>query len=182
MKLKLPLYAAVSLLAFMLTGAAQALTFDHTQLAIAEERIGVFGQNLSSISTTPLDLTITNDTGVTWTDYHLVLGGLGGMIAGSYSGLGTAVESSAWTIPPSVGVFSQLDIFDISIDDGESLVFSVNHYCAGEVCSAGFVPITLDGTPTIDGEGPGPAIPEPSAALVFSIGVLVIGSRARRQS
>lgn len=128
-------------------------------------------------SSTLLEFSITNNTGVTWTDFHINNTNYGALSATSYEGPGTADFGD--TIDSILGVVSQtLDIFDISVANDEVLSFNVNYVCAGEICSSGFGTFIF-GYPTV-GEEP-PRVPEPSALLLLAAGLLGFGFVGRKQ-
>jgi hypothetical protein len=112
-----------------------------------------------------LAFTITNDTDVTWTDFHLTSNGPGGF-TDSYSGPGTATYEL-----PGGTVFFGVNITGLNVASGGTLTFSQGVFCAGEVCALG---ATGTARPTTDGTTGGgggtTGVPEPSSLLLLACG------------
>lgn len=134
-------------------------------------------KSLAGLSpSTPLDFNITNDTGVTWTDFHIQNTNYGALSASSYEGPGTA-DFGDTAIGPLGEVSSTLDIYGLNVANNDVLSFHVDYVCAGEICSSGFGTFIL-GYPTVSSI---PDVPEPSALLLLTAGLAGIGFVSRKK-
>lgn len=127
-------------------------------------------QNFGVSGSQTLDFTVTNDTGVTWTDFHIASVVIGPFSPTSYVGPGTGVFSTS---------NFELDIFDLSVADSGLLSFSVDYVCGiAEVCALGTV---IAAFPTTDGTVA--PVPEPGTITLLLAGLLglaAVGRRMRR--
>lgn len=133
------------------------------------------------IGVDPTTWSVTNNTGVTWTDFHLTLQG-GAWDTTVYSGPGTVQFQNTGTIDlGTLGTYSFgtiMDILGLNIADGSTLTFSNQYLCFGEACSLGYF---ASGTPTTGGDGT--TVPEPASLLLVGSGLLgILGIRWKRDT
>lgn len=116
---------------------------------------------------------ITNSTGVAWTDFHLELqltsgpGGSFGFINAAAGGYDGDVYEGPGS--DSMGPFNQtLDIIGLNIPDGGIYSFNVDMDAFELTGTYG-----LFGRPTTDGNGP--QVPGPATLVLVSLGLLGLG-------
>ena len=109
-----------------------------------------------------IDELVTNDTGVTWTDYHLILANFDG----------TPVDANAAFDPASV---SNLAFADVAAD-GEQIFLSGGTIDPGAEFSLEFV-INTDGAPGTGFLLKQYATPEPVALVLLAAGALIVRRR-----
>ena len=121
----------------------------------------------------PSTWSITNSTGVTWTDFHITGGAWDTSV---YSGPGTVNFPNPTTVDlGTLGTYTlsnTMDITGLNIANGDTLTFSNQYLCFGEACSLGYF---ASGTPTTTGGGGGggggTAVPEPASLLLLAAGL-----------
>ena len=146
----------------------------------------------SDIFDEPFDL--TNNSGQTWTDFHLRIerfiepngpsfidiaaGGFDGM---AYEGAGTYTLSSPG---PNGGLGTVLDIIGLSIANASIYSFTLDVERFDDAVF-GDLSYNIYGTPTVDGVVGNGAVPEPSTAMMLAIGLFGAagyGWRRRREA
>ena len=133
-------------------------------------------------SFTDAPLRIINQTGETWTDFHLRLSQInfsgiqetvgGAIYFSEYEGPGTAVlyDPGGRTNP---FYFSMIDITGIFVPDGEALEFTISGGRIGEILGSGATYVYA--YPTTNG---GTSVPEPSTMFLLSFGIVaLVGSK-----
>lgn len=161
----------VFLFLFFISSKSYGYIIEYSFTSLDPQTFG--GHGLPVIGSVANDFTITNDTDSTWTDFHIQTSITGAFLTNSYSGPGTADFGDTNTVLGNEVSFD-LDIFDLSIDSGGTLSFSLTTYNASEAGS-------LTGTfytayPTIDGNGGdngngGVGVPEPSILWLLGAGL-----------
>ena len=117
-------------------------------------------------STSSIDWSITNSSGVTWTDYEITADA-GSWNPSVYTGPGTATFPTA----------STFEIVGLNVPNGATLTFS-NQWVYACNNASGFCPGYFTyGTPSIGengggGGGGGTAVPEPASILLLGSGLL----------
>jgi hypothetical protein len=147
---------------------------------------------------TPLNFRITNNTGKSWTDFHIEVMGVGGIVADSFSGVagflppindpyvgpGRPVFGTTRTAMenPKLLITNSLDISDLMIPDGTSFIFSTQYFCEGQNCSS--MPVTVSGFPTMDNtstDPPPPSVDIPEPNSLFALLGLGLGGLITRK-
>jgi len=167
-------FAAV--LACTATDTKAAVT--HTFSSVSEQLMATWSTGFVSLEDEPF--TITNDTGVTWIDFHVTLVGDGefgsydfmrfddlGGDGDIYTGPGT--ESFSDENGDAYGYNEVMDLDGLSIPDGDTLEFTVDIF--GGAFPEGLVEAHVYGLPTV---------PEPCTIAVLGIGGLALLRRRRR--
>jgi hypothetical protein len=166
--------------------AAVSFTFNDTNSAPIDSRVGTF------FSLQNEAFTITNNSGVAWTDFHVSLVGHGDF--GPYDFMRFADLGSDGIVytGPGVATFSDdnldsfgyddaLTIDGLNVADGGVLNFTVDIF--GGVAPEGLTSFSIVAAPSVDnGGGPGPGVPEPGtlALLGFGFAGLAVMRRRRR--
>ena len=147
-----------------------------TYTNLDEQFLGVMGDGTNTFD-------LTNNTDVTWTDFHLNINvNCNGCSLGDYTGPGT----ETWTpiITPTTASYS-LDVVGLNILDGGIYSFSIPGY--GSIFTIGPAAWWTYGYPTVDGDGGGGdgggvPVPEPSTILLLGSGLVgLVGYRRRKR-
>lgn len=165
----------VAVMGLGLPTAAHAIVIASTFDNLSEKEIGYTPIELDQNFDPTIDFVITNDTGITWTDFHMSQSILFNPLGPyAYNGTGTEIWSTD---------YSTIDIIGLEILDGYDFQFSIS--CVGSCSLAG---MTFNGYPTIDSGGNdngtpgGTSVPEPSTLFLLGPGILgLIAIRRRRK-
>ena len=156
-----------------MTGSANAsvsYTFNDLNNAQIDSRVGT----LFSLSDEQFD--ITNNTGSTWTDFHMSLIGYGpfgydfmrfadlGSDGTIYTGPGTASFSDLNS--DALGFDDAIDIVGLNILNGQTFSFQVDIF--GGAFPEGLSSFDIYANPTVDSGG---TVPEPHIAVLLGIGL-----------
>lgn len=144
--------------------AVHAIILSTTFSDLNETTIGSTPIELDQVFDTSVDFQITNDTGMTWTDFHMALTIISFNQLGPYLYTGPGTET--WS-----NDYSTIDILGLDVSDGDVLKFSIT--CDGTCTYAG---VTFTGYPTVNGgNGVANQVSEPSTLLILGLGLLVVG-------
>ena len=163
--------------------AIVSYTFDTLTNSMIDSRVGTF------FSLGDEEFNITNNTGLTWTDFHMTLVGYGdfgsydfmrfddlGLDGTIYTGPGTASFYDANS--DALGLNDGMNIDGLNILDGQTLSFQVDIF--GGAFPEGVTSFAIYANPTVD-SGPNPNVPEPSIAALLAIGLAGIGFVRRKK-
>lgn len=149
----------------------------------------IYTEEISFVSET-VGFEIINSTGYTWTDFHVALDGsyldsgydfMRFIDLGSdgtiYYGSGTASFSDVNS--DSEGYNEVMTIDGITIAHGATFSFSAD--IVGGIFPEGLGTYMIYAQPSIQGNNPPPAVPEPSTMMLLGLGLLGITGASRRK-
>lgn len=182
-------YAAGFSLTMLLlcTGQVSATTISYT---FTDLNSALIYTEATSIVNENVQFEITNDTSYTWSDFHVALDGLSdlgsdydfmrftdlGSDGTIYYGSGTASFSDV--NGDSLGYDEVMTIDGITIADGATFSFSAD--IVGGVFPEGLGTYMINAQPSVDGDNPPPAVPEPSTMLLFCAGLIGLVGAQRK--
>ena len=161
-----------------LSSDANAVVTD-TFNSITEQQMDLRVTSFASLQDEPFE--ITNNTGVTWIDFHVRLEGFSdfggypfmrftdlGSDGVIYTGPGTASFSD--DNADAMGYDEVMNVDGLDVPDGSVLSFTADIF--GGVAPEGLFEFAIYGLPSV---------PEPCTILVLGVGSLVLGGCARRR-
>lgn len=190
MKKKLLAILVVALFVFITSGISFASTFNNVtypSITFTDLNTKLIGSNVFSTGFEEnATFNITNNTGQTWTDFHLGVGSpnppFHARFAIKIPGINDNWDGDVYEGPGNETLphVDEMDIVGLSIANNAVFSFSVD-ILSGE---GGWIMV---GHPTIGGGSstpPGPSVPEPSTIFLVGLGLLGIAGikKARKKS
>jgi hypothetical protein len=146
-------------------GGAKALanpvTISHTQTTLGEEELGSIPNDTAKI---PVNVTVTNNTGIDWTDYTIRIASLSGS---------TLLLISSFTVPADPFDAGSRSKDKLSVTYYDGTLANTKSFTANLVVAYVDTSVTFYGTPSVGG-------PEPSTLLLFGAGLAALAGLSNR--